>query len=749
VTATSRGPVILQILDRADKEILALSRADAGAVYNFQSKFRQNPNARGLWLKQLKDSRLYSARVTDAYRAILLNVGDQHFLLVSVRHRSDVYDDLDRYSYQINRVTGGIEVIDLAAVGNSIVGRLLPADDPTAVPPEPAKTPALFDSYTDEQLTDLGVAEPLLPSIRRLLTDDDLLRFADCVPALTADVLLALNDGKTFDDVLDLVTTPVKADEPVDTEDWVAASANPATQVTTDDSALQAILAESFARWQVFLHPTQRKVVNHPYPGSARVSGGPGTGKTIVALHRVKYLAERLNAGKDKPILLTTFNRNLAADLRSRLLDLAGADLSARVDIVNIDKLANRVVNEAGTDTKRRVVNEVEALKRWNAFLLELGERRFDAEFLNAEWAHVILGQAATTRDEYFRARRVGRGKSVTREQRDAIWQLTERFTKQLDSEGVWTWRQIAARAARLELDREARILAAKDESSAAGQTLRYRYQHIVVDEAQDLSPTHWRLLRAMTPIGPDDMFIVGDTHQRLYDNQVALSSVGINIRGRRSSRLTISYRTTREILKAATQLLTGETYDDLDGGTDTLNGYRSLLHGAPPVFRGAPTWGQERELIIGQLRAWTNTSDGSAAVCVPTREYVAEVIQWLTDDGIQAVEIGPDGPARPDGVHVGTMHRFKGLEYQRVIIAGASDGLVPRRAIDRYRDTDAKRHQQERARDRSRLFVAATRARDDLAVFWHGHRSPFIPASLVGLPANADDQTSTMELRR
>jgi superfamily I DNA/RNA helicase len=124
-------------------------------------------------------------------------------------------------------------------------------------------------------------------------------------------------------------------------------------------------------------------------------------------------------------------------------------------------------------------------------------------------------------------------------------------------------------------------------------------------------------------------------------------------------------------------------------------------------------------------------------------------VIQWLTDDGIRAVEIGPDGPARPDGVHVGTMHRFKGLEYQRVIIAGASDGLVPRRAIDRYQDSDAKRYQQERARDRSRLFVAATRARDDLAVFWHGNRSPFVPASLVGPTASADDHDHRRDLQR
>jgi superfamily I DNA/RNA helicase len=77
-------------------------------------------------------------------------------------------------------------------------------------------------------------------------------------------------------------------------------------------------------------------------------------------------------------------------------------------------------------------------------------------------------------------------------------------------------------------------------------------------------------------------------------------------------------------------------------------------------------------------------------------------------------------------------MHRFKGLEYQRVIIAAASNGLVPRAAINRYQDSDPKRYHRERARDRSRLFVAATRARDDLSVFWHGTRSPFIPDQLA-----------------
>ncbi|MEW2384330.1 UvrD-helicase domain-containing protein [Micromonospora sp. NPDC047707] len=711
----------LRMLDRADKEVMKLTRADIGAVYEFMHKFRHNPENPGLNLKSLNgDSRLMSARVNKDFRALLLHIADRDYLLVAVKHRGEVYDDLSRYAYRINRVTGGIEVVDLAPVGDSIVGRLVPPD----AEPEPAQKP-LFDAYTDSQLLELGVSEPLLPQIRELTTETELLELLDRAPQLTTDVLFALFDGTPYDEVLKQVTDPVRAEEPVDPEDFEAAVERPATQVTSDDEALQAVIGEAFERWQIFLHPTQRKLVEKKYNGPARVGGGPGTGKTIVALHRVAHLARQLPPGTDKPILLTTFNRNLAADLRTRLLALGGQELVARVDIINIDRLASRVVTEAKAGGSRRVVDDNQVADLWSEFLVETGESGWDAEFLAAEWTQVILGQVLNSRNEYFKARRPNRGRSLTRAERDQIWQLTERFTTWLEARGVWTWRQVAQRAARLEMDRAA----AGGESS--GGFYRPRYRHVVVDEAQDLSAAHWKMLRAMVAPGPDDMFLTGDTHQRIYDNHVTLSSLGINIRGR-SSRLTLSYRTTRQILADALQIMTGEVYDDLDGGEEDLAGYRSLLRGAQPVFRGAPTWSQERDLIAEQLRFWGSPTDGSVAICVPTREFAADVISRLEADGVPAVEIGPDGPKQPDGVHVGTMHRFKGLEYQRMIIAGVSDGLVPRQMINRYRDTDPKRYQRERQRDRSLLFVAATRPRDELAVFWSGTPSPFLTSRLV-----------------
>ena len=201
------------------------------------------------------------------------------------------------------------------------------------------------------------------------------------------------------------------------------------------------------------------------------------------------------------------------------------------------------------------------------------------------------------------------------------------------------------------------------------------------MDEAQDLRPAHWKMLRAMVAPGRNDMFLVGDTYQRIYKNQVTLGSLGVNIRGR-SSRLSLSYRTTRQILRSALRVLGEEKYDDLDGSDETLAGYRSVLSGGVPGLHGLPDWEAEREAIAELIASWGDVPHEQIAIAVPTNQMVTETASTLGRYGIPALEIGPDGPRGDGGVHIGTMFRFKGLEYQHMIIAGASDGLVPRAEI-------------------------------------------------------------------
>ncbi|MEU7580582.1 UvrD-helicase domain-containing protein [Streptomyces sp. NPDC041068] len=736
--------VTLRLLDKADKEILKLPRTVKGALYDFQHKFKANPQATGLQLKQLKgDSRLWSARVNDEYRALLLRLADNDWLIASVKHRKEAYENLDRLAYGINQVTGGIEYVDLQVVEESVLRRAAPARPaPAPLPKAPAERPQpepLFAGFSDQQLTELGVAEPLVPVVRTLTTEDQLLGLIEYAPQLTGEILLSLFDGKSFDDVLEQVTAPVTAPEPIDTEDFQAAAERPATMVTTTDEALrEALEGEDFGRWKVFLHPTQSKLVERDYSGPARVGGGPGTGKTIVALHRVKHLVENLPQGRNKPVLLTTYNKNLAADLRARLLELGGEQLLSRVEISHVDQVALRVVREAEPGSSKQTIDDNQVLREWRSMLDELGETRWDAEFLHDEWTQVILGQAVVSRTEYFRARRAGRGRNVTRGERAEIWQLAEKFTQRLDRLSRQTWAQVAERAARLEMEREQRIRAVEQQRAESGGLdnihlqdgsagwLRYRYQHIVVDEAQDLRPGHWKLLRAMVARDRNDIFLVGDTHQRIYNNQVTLGSLGVNIRGR-SAKLTLSYRTTRQILGSALEVLSGETFDDLDGNAESLAGYRSVLSGARPQLHGSADWASECESIAALVAEWDDIPREQIAICVPTNAMAREVAVALAPSGIRAVEIGPDGPRGDDGVHIGTMFRFKGLEYQRMIIAGVSEGLVPRQAVVQLRRTDALRYRRELQRARSLLFVAATRSRDALAIFWHGAPSRFL----------------------
>ena len=99
-------------------------------------------------------------------------------------------------------------------------------------------------------------------------------------------------------------------------------------------------------------------------------------------------------------------------------------------------------------------------------------------------------------------------------------------------------------------------------------------YRAIIVDEAQDMGNQAFELIRKMIPKElQNDIFIVGDGHQRIYKYNVILSRCGINIRGR-SRKLRVNYRTTEETRKWAVKILDRLKVDDLDGGLDHQKGY-------------------------------------------------------------------------------------------------------------------------------------------------------------------------------
>jgi superfamily I DNA/RNA helicase len=416
-----------------------------------------------------------------------------------------------------------------------------------------------------------------------------------------------------------------------------------------------------------------------------------------------------LAAGKaGRSILLTTFTRNLAEALDAQFgLLVDSAAVRGQVEILNVDRLAYRAAEQA-RGTRPAIIDGRELAGLW-AGVAAKADMPYTTTFLNREWEQVILAQDLRTEQDYLTCSRAGQGTPLGKTQRRQVWRLAQQVESQLSALGRSTFLQLANQAARFLRD--------------SGEP---PYRHVIIDEAQDLHPAQWRLLRAAVRPGPDDMFIVGDAHQRIYDNHVSLAKVGINVRGR-SRRLAVNYRTTQEILALAVPTLGKAPVTGLDDEADSLTGYHSPLHGRRPEVHAAASREAELAALAERARGWLGEGIEPHAIGIAARAgYLAEqATAALKAAGIPVISLTAK-PAK-DAVRVGTMHRMKGLEFQAVAVIGVADGVVPSPAAVTAAGTDPLAHAQDLQRERCLLFVACTRARDQPYVSYSGPPSPFL----------------------
>ena len=164
-------------------------------------------------------------------------------------------------------------------------------------------------------------------------------------------------------------------------------------------------------------------------------------------------------------------------------------------------------------------------------------------------------------------------------------------------------YRASASASGSTDWDEKALLAAAWLDYQAASRKSQTRLaDHVLVDEAQDLSPSRWLLLRALVAAGPNDLFIAEDAQQRIYGHHVVLSRYGIKIAGH-SRRLTLIYRTTAQNLFYALGILDGVTWSGLEEGGISTTGVHSARTG--PVVRefSAPTLVEEYEQLRQKCR--------------------------------------------------------------------------------------------------------------------------------------------------
>ena len=537
----------------------ALPRQKQGKVTEFFNKFRNDPMHPGINFEKINegiDKNICSVRIDDTYRGIVVREPESNvYILLWVDHHDEAYAWAKRKKCSINKLTGSVQIFDVQEV----------IEEQKAI-----DEPALFANISDEVFEKIGLPEEQLPMIKAIKTLEGLHSLKAAIPEEAFEGLEWLGNGFSVEEVLDTLYPETEKVE-VKENDFAAALQTDTSRksfvIVEGEEELQAIMQEPLEKWRIFLHPTQRKVVEKNFNGPARVLGGAGTGKTVVAMHRAKMLASNLES--NEKILFTTYTKNLAEDIKDNLRKICTAEEMKRIDIINLDAWVSNFLRRQGYEYQ--IVYGEEVDKAWrDAIAIAGGDLNFVENFYKDEWVKVVQAQEVYDKVSYCKASRIGRGVRLDRKVRMQIWDVFDEYQNIMNEK----------------LQRDVETAMYECRKILENKKLTGQYTSIIVDEAQDLSPSAYRLLRSLAgDEHRNDIFIVGDSHQRIYRNKAVLSKCGINVRGR-SSYLRINYRTTEEIRKFAFGLLNGVSFDDLDDDYDNGKGCQSLTHGDKPEIK-------------------------------------------------------------------------------------------------------------------------------------------------------------------
>lgn len=685
------------------KGLIERSRDIQKRVNNIFGQLVHEEGVNGLNLETIRGASnpsIKSIRVNDNYRIILHQDSQGNFTFLYLGTHDEAYKWAERNRFEVNLYTGELQlyVVDIPEIVNK---------NPTENVSQIDEIGPFVNYPKDKDLLRIGVPQDLIPLVRSLKDEDDILVHEEDFPRGAFDAILMLYDGKTPDEIAKDMVLPVNSNGSIkDVYEAVKSSLLSQSEFAfaANEEELDAIRKAGLAQWRVFLHPSQRKIVTKDANGPIKVLGGAGTGKTVVAIHRVKYLLERISGR----ILFTTYSKNLAEDIDGLLRDICSEEMMNRVDVINLDAWAHQYLRGLGIEIKHLEENRALSLMQQVKGLVDGGDNYTD-EFLLRERSNVILANEISTLQGYLRVSRTGQGTRLSANQKRIVWNIFELYGREIEKEGLMDYDEIM-------------VLAAKSLKKEGDLS---PYASVVADEVQDFGSCALRLLAVLSGntkenSKPNSLMVVGDAHQRIFGRHAVLSKCGINVLGR-SYKLHINYRTTDKIRRRAVALLEGVKADDLDGAEDTNKGLHSLVLGVPPVETRYYTFEKEMDAICETLKSW-HESDKTAggkrdfcdyAILVQNNNLCNAIIKALETRGMKAVCLSRKSTQKgknSDAVRVVTMYRAKGLEFAGVIIAEINQGVWPYKPED-FENMDAISQRIAIDKERSLLYVALTRA--------------------------------------
>lgn len=635
-------------------------------------------------IEKSKDPNFWSVRVNRDVRIIVHKTGAS-LMLAYAGHHDDAYKWAERRRIETHPATGAIQIVEVRERIEEIASAPAPAQtEMTFDAQSPAAAPPIFERLGADQILSVGVPEDWIADVQRA-TEESFFALAGHLPQEAAEALLEYAATGILPPPAPSAANPL---------------AHPDTmrrfRILDGVEELQAALDAPFEKWVVFLHPLQRQVVERDYSGPVRVAGSAGTGKTVVALHRV---ARILRNEPEARVLLTTFSDPLAESLQRKLGILAGdqRDLTDRVTVASFRRIAEELY-ALTTGRKAHVADRDAVRKLIELAAADVGVTGFSPRFLLSEWENVVDAWHIESADAYADVPRMGRKNRLGQKQRETLWQVFSSVREGLRQRALFTPAALFQHV-----------------SAAYSAREEKPFSHIVVDEAQDLGVAELRFLAAIAPAKPEALFFAGDIGQRIFQQPFSWLGLGIDVRGR-SFTLKVNYRTSQQIRQVADRLLP-RTIRDVDGLEDDRRGTVSVFDGIEPEVVIADNEAAEREAAAIFIRSALD--DGIApreiAIFVRSPEQLPRARSIAEAAGLPFRTATTRRQDEESGL-VGIMHLAKGLEFRAVAVVACDEGVLP--LASRVADVaDEFELDEVIATERQLLYVAATRARDRLFI--------------------------------
>ncbi len=679
-----------RIADTFTDSLAKLTGEEQKAVKTTAFDLQMNPINPGMQfhkIEQAKDPNFWSARVNKDLRLIVHKTAAS-FLLCYVDHHDKAYNWAARRKLETHPKTGAAQLVEMReTVQEIIVPKYIEVEQPK---------PLLFTRLSDHELLSYGVPEEWLADVRQV-NEDTLLILANHLPGEAAEALLEIAVGGKPQ-----VTRPT------------APSANPFEhpdamrrfRVMNDVEELARALEFPWEKWTIFLHPSQRQLVERDYQGPARVAGSAGTGKTVVALHRAAHLARH---NRQSRILLTTFSDTLAKALDTKLRRLLHHEprLAENIEVSALNKIALKLY-KARFGSPKLISNKI-----LNELLREASQQveahKFSIQFLRSEWEEVVDAWQLDSWEAYRDVKRLGRKLRLPEPQRAQLWVIFAYLLQQLRERELLT---------------HAGLFRRLTEELHTSQKLPFDFA--VIDEAQDVGIAQLRYLAVLGANRPNGLFFAGDSGQRILQQPFSWKALGVDIRGR-SRTLNINYRTSHQIRQHADRLL-GPEIADVDGNIEERRNTISVFNGPAPLIKILKNEQEENQAVSQWMLA--RSQDGvrpdEFGVFVRSAAQLQRAKTAVEKAGLKFKILDENTETEYGFVSLSTMHLAKGLEFRAVVVMACDDEVIPsQERIETAVDTSDR--EEVYNTERHLLYVACTRARDYLLVTSAATASEFL----------------------